>query len=253
MNRQIRSLAGDFKLKHRSTIPRAALFGIAAITTLFGFAPQLMAQDETDQPKVVIDEGQWAAFYDVPSRRFRDIRAAFIRREFDRASEDLATSASYLSIEASRALPAIAERLSEVSQRMMWISENINDAGVTTQDLDALFSRAHWLLAQHYLDKARSSRDSRQNRNAGLNLLASTHHLERAVLWSNSRIDRGVQETLEDLRDLADRLQDKELAARAYREKPIVRAETLLRKLGKTIDRPVVLPAGSTIPEPPAQ
>ncbi len=225
---------------------RSGLCAIAAGSVFLALSPGAIAEDETEQPKVTMDEGLWVAFYDVPSRRFRDIRTAFVRREFDRASEDLVTSASYLSIEASRALPAIAERLSEVSERMMWISENINDSGVTTQDLDPLFSRAHWLLAQHYLDKARSSRDRQQNRNAGLNLLASTHHLERAVLWSNSRIDRDVQKTLEDLRDLADRLQDKELAARAYREKPIVRAEKLLRKLGKAIDRPVVLPVSET-------
>jgi hypothetical protein len=220
---------------------------MAGIGVLLALSPDVVAVDETDQPKVTIDEGLWVAFYDVPSRRFRDVRAAFIRREFNRASEDLATSANYLTIEASRALPAIAERLSEVSARMLWISEHIDDDSVTMLDLDPLFSRAHWLLAQHYLDRAQRSRDRQQNRNAGLNLLASTHHLERAVLWSNSRIDRNVQKTLEDLRDLADRLQDEALAAQAYREKPIVRAEKLLRKLGKTIDRPVVLSAGDAV------
>jgi len=240
------NIARIFVSEQRLAPPHSGLCVIAALSVFLALSPGAFAEDETDQPKVTMDEGLWVAFYDVPSRRFRDVRAAFVRRDFDLASEDLVTSASYLSVEASRALPAIAERLSEVSERMMWISKNINDAGVTTQDLDPLFGRAHWLLAQHYLDKARSSRDRQQNRNAGLNLLASTHHLERAVLWSNSRIDRDVQKTLEDLRDLADRLQDEELAARAYREKPIVRAEKLLRKLGKAIDRPVVLPVSET-------
>lgn len=111
----------------------------------------------------------------------------------------------------------------------------------TTTDLDSLFSRSHWLLAQHFLDMARRSRDGGQNRNAGLYLWATTHHLERAVLWSNSRISRDVEKTLEDLRDLADQLQDENLAAAAYREKPLVRADKLLRKLGKALDRPIVL------------
>lgn len=212
------------------------------IAALAMTAPPLAAT-EADPPVVTMDENLWVAFYDVPSRRFRDIRAAFVRREFAKASKDLATSASYLTIEASRALPAIAERLDEVANRMTSISEHIDDIDVTATDLDSLFSRSHWLLAQHFLDMARRSRDSRQNMSAGLYLWATTHHIERAVLWSNSRISRDVQKTLEDLRDLADRLQDEELAAAAYRDKPLLRADKLLRKLGKTIDRPIVLPA----------
>lgn len=208
---------------------------VLAVTT-----PAIWAQS-TDQPVVTMQENLWIAFYDVPSRRFRDVRNAFVKRQFDRAAIDLGTSADYLTIEADRALPAVAERLSEVADRMTWISENIDDVATTTTDLDALFSRAHWLLAQHYLDMARRSRDSRQNRNAGLYLMATTHHLERAVLWSNSRIDRDVHKALEGLRDLADQLQDKKLAETAYGEKPMRRAEKLLQKLGKTIDRSVVL------------
>jgi hypothetical protein len=215
---------------------------VIMIAALAMTAPSL-AVTETDPPVITMDENLWVAFYDVPSRRFRDIRAAFVRREFARASRDLATSASYLTIEANRALPAIAERLDEVANRMTWISAHIDDVDVTTTDLDALFSRSHWLLAQHFLDMARRSRDSGQSRNAGLYLWATTHHLERAVLWSNSRISRDVQKTLEDLRDLADQLQDDNLVTTAYRDRPLARADKLLRKLGKTIDRPVVLPA----------
>lgn len=201
------------------------------------------ASTEADPAVVTIDENLWVAFYDVPSRRFRDIRAAFVRREFTSASKHLATSANYLTIEANRALPAIAERLIDVANTMMWTSEHIDDVDVTTTDLDTLFSRSHWLLSQHFLDMARRSRETGQNKNAGLYLWATTHHLERAVLWSNSRISRDVQKTLEDLRDLADQLQDERLVTTAYRSKPLARADKLLRKLGKTIDRPVVLPA----------
>lgn len=206
-------------------------------------APAISASNP-DQQVVTMDENLWVAFYDVPSRRFRAIRSSFIRREFAQAANDLETSSAYLSIEADRALPEISNRLNEVADRMIWISENTEDVSVTVTDLDALFSRAHWLLAQHYLDLAKRSRDSRQNRSAGLNLYATTHHLERAVLWSNSRITPDVHKTLENLRDLADQLQNKDQAETAYREKPIVRAEKLLRKLGKTIDRPVLLQTG---------
>ena len=201
----------------------------------------------SDQQVVTMDENLWVAFYDLPSRRFRSARTAFIRREFAQAAHDLDTSSVYLSIEADRALPAISTRLNTVADRILWISGNTEDVSVTAADLDALFSQAHWLLAQHYLDLAKRSRDSGQHRNAGLNLYATTHHLERAVLWSNSRITRDVHKTLESLRDLADQLQDKAQAPQAYREKPIVKAEKLLRKLGNTIELPGVLPAAEVM------
>jgi hypothetical protein len=94
---------------------------------------------------VAVDEKLWLTFYDVPSHRFRAIRDAFIRREFESASRDLATSASYLKTESGRALPEIAERVQDVATQMTWISENIGDSSVTSTALDRLFGRAHWL------------------------------------------------------------------------------------------------------------
>ena len=201
-----------------------------------------LAEDEADQPLVTMDENLWITFYDLPSRRFRESRTAFVRRDFETVTNNLATSAGYLQVEAGRALPALAERLDEVSANMMHVAEHVGDTSVTSADLDSLFGRAHWLLAQHYLDMAKRSRDKQQYRNEGLYLWATTHHIERAVLWSNARIDNDVHKTLEELRDLAGRLQDADTSAKANKNKPVIRAEKLLRKLGKQIDRPVVLP-----------
>lgn len=192
------------------------------------------------QSQVTLDEGRWVLFYDLPSRRFPAIRASFVSRQFDAAAQDLSTSAAFIAVEASRSLPAIGERLQSVAASLSALAENLAEPGTTVSELDAIFGRAHWLLAQHYLYLARNDRDTKQYRMAGQYLWATTHHLERAVIWSNARIDRRLQNTLESLRELATRLQDPRQAERAIAEKPIVRAEALLVDLGKTIDRPVV-------------
>lgn len=199
--------------------------------------------NEPDQPLVTMDENLWVAFYDVPSRRFRDIRTAFMQRNFAAAASDLGTSASYLRIEADRAIQELSVRLNEVAGRMTWVADNIEDMSVTVADLDALFGRAHWLLAQHYLDLARRARDRQRYRVEGRYLWATTHHIERAVLWSNARIDKRLFKTLEGLRELATRLQDDKEALKAHREKPLDQADKTLRELGMRIDRPVVLPS----------
>ena len=215
---------------------------LTSLLAVLALSTHAFAADEENRALVSMDENLWVMFYDVPSRRFGSIRTAFVQRQFETAAKDLVTSASYLEVEAGRALPALAERLDELSARMIWIAENVNDTSVSLADLDALFGRTHWLLAQHYLDMAKRLRDKQHYRNEGLYLWATTHHIERAVLWSNARIDSELHKTLEGLRDLASRLQDADIAAKANQEKPVVRAEKMLRKLGKQIDRPVVLP-----------
>jgi hypothetical protein len=200
----------------------------------------LFAQSE-DPSFVAVNENLWVTFYDVPSHRFRSIRDEFVRRDFDSASRNLRTGASHLMIESSRSSPALAERLTEVSTQMMHIADNIADTNITTTELDKLFGRSHWLLAQHYLYHARNARDAENNRMAGRYLWAATHHMERAVLWSDARINRNLVATLDGLRDLALRLQDPDDAAAARKDRPIKRAENLLIELGKQIDRPIVL------------
>ena len=194
-----------------------------------------------DESFVAIDEGLWATFYDVPSRRFRAIRDDFVQRKFDAVSADLVTSASYLQIESGRTAPELAERMAAVAAQMTTYASDISNPDVTTDSLDRLFSRAHWLLAQHYLFHSRQARDANNNKLAGRYLWAMTHHLERAVLWSNLRIDRRFAGTLDDLRELALRLQDPNDAAAARKEKPVVRAAKLLVDVGSEIDRRVAL------------
>lgn len=216
---------------------RSGLFVAMAILASAALAEQ------PDRAFVSVDENLWVAFYDVPSRRFREIRNAFVKQEFAMAASDLGTSASHLRVESQRALPELSARLDDVADRMLRLAGGIEEPSVTVADLDALFGRAHWLLAQQYLDMARQARDRQEYRIEGRYLFATTHHLERAVLWSNARIDKRVFNTLERLRDLAARLQNDKQALKAHREKPLVQADRTLRELGELIDRPVVLPA----------
>lgn len=200
----------------------------------------LADEQEARQAVVVLDEDLWVTFYDLPSRRFRAIRTAIINGDNETAAKDLELTANYLLIEAERSTESLAGPLKSSVDKLRALGESIDN--VTLSDLDALYGRAHWLLAQHYLHRAKVARDARQNRNTGLYLLAATHHMERAILWSNSKVDRDVRVTLEKLRDLAAQLQQNQSFEKAYREKPVVRAEKLLVKIGKQINRPVLLP-----------
>ena len=207
---------------------------------IFLAASPIHAQQGDNQSAVVLDENLWVTFYDLPSRRFRAIRAAVLTRNYDAAAHDLNLAANYLSIEAGRSATVFQTPLKDIVDRLRQMETGVNS--VTLEQLDALFGRAHWLLAQHYLDFARGARDARHNRNASLYLWATTHHIERAILWSNVAVTREVHKTLECLQELAGDLQNPKTSQRAYKERPIVRAEKLLVRIGKEIDRQVLQP-----------
>lgn len=192
---------------------------------------------------LVLDEDTWVTFYDLPSRRFRSIRSALLTQQPDVAARDLSVSASYISVEVERTPEALQRPLQSIVAKLEELSGNVDK--VTLSALDALFGRAHWLLAQHYLYFARQSRDAREDRNTSLYLWATAHHMERAMLWSNVPLSREVSRTLQSIRDIAGRLQNPQAAASAYQERPVVRAEELLRRIGEEMDRRVLLPAAN--------
>lgn len=186
-----------------------------------------------------LDENVWVLFYDVPSRRFQRTRDAFVRRDWDAVSRDLAVSAGFIRVEASRSVEELAFPLENVADRLDEIADNIQSAQLAGSDLDAAFARSHWLLAQHYLELSVLARDRGNNRNAGAYLWATAHHMERTVLWSNARLTRGQVRALDRLRDLAEQLRDGDDAARVYKEKPIVLARKTLKELGEFMDRKI--------------
>lgn len=224
---------------------------LLAVVLLLLFVTPSVAREQHRQTAIVLDEDMWVAFYDLPSRRFRAIRTAILSRDGAAAARDLVVTANFVAVEAERASAVFQVPLRDVVEQMRRLGGEIDT--VTLRQLDTLFGRIHWLLAQHFLDFARRARDAREGRNTSLYLWATTHHMERAVLWSNIAVTRDVHVTLEELRAVAGRLQDPKTAPQAFAEKPIVRAERLLRDIGGQIDRPVLLPpapgsSGETAP-----
>lgn len=192
-----------------------------------------------DPPLFSLDEQTWVLFYDLPSRRFRAIRDAFVQRNFDSAARDLRISAGFIGAERERTAPALAGPLSEVVARLGELADAIDSPGTTTAEFDAAFSRAHWLLAQHYLVLTERARDDKRHRAAGNYLWATAHHMERCVLWSNASLTRALVRDIERLRDMADALRESDKPERVYRDKPIASAARTLVAIGEFLNRKV--------------
>jgi len=195
------------------------------------------AQDE--RPLFTLDDQVWVLFYDLPSRRFRAIRDAFIAGRMDEARRDLEVSEAFLRVEISRAIPALVPPMTEVADGLQSLAQQIKAPETTVRDLDPVFARAHWLLAQHYLTLATDARDSGRHKSAGNYLWATAHHMERAVLWSDARIDDKLLDSLEGMRAMADQLRNSDQPERVYKDRPIDNARRTLFELGKYLDRKV--------------
>lgn len=200
-------------------------------------AKPAVAQDE--RSLFTLDDQVWVLFYDLPSRRFRSIRDAFIGGRTDDARRDLEVSEAFLRAEITRAIPVLVPPMTEVADRLRTIREQITAPETTVRDLDPVFARAHWLLSQHYLTLATEARDAGRHKSAGNYLWATAHHMERAVLWSDAKIDRKLLGALDNMRTMADRLRNGDRPERVYRDKPIDNARRTLFELGRYLDRKV--------------
>lgn len=205
-------------------------------------ASSLDSHAESEPDLFQLDGDLFVAFYDLPSRRFRAVREAFLTREFAAAAEDLRIGAQYLDIERQRAYPTIASELCEVIQRMAVISDAIDQPNVTVRQLDPLFARSHWLLAQHFLYRGVISRSQGRYRPASRYLTATVHHMERAALWSNARLTPQLERAVDELRSLANRLETNPSKRWVNEKRPLLRANKTLNELGAHIDMQVGLP-----------
>lgn len=227
----------------KNILRRARSYSLLTLTTAACFmalTPVSRAENQTDVLNLFsMDENVWATFYDLPSRRFRAIRDAFIGKEFDTATRDLQVSIGFLSVEAARADPTLYKPLNENIERLEYLRLNIREQSVSVGDLDSAFARAHWLLAQHYLVLAMHSRDKQQHKNAGQYLWATAHHLERAVLWSDARVDRSIVAALDSTREMGSQLQRSVKPEDVYRDKPIASTAKTLARIGEHLNRKV--------------
>jgi hypothetical protein len=200
----------------------------------------LLAQEASEkQPVFTLGEQVWVLFHDLPSRRFRSIRDAFVASRFEVARQDLEVSGGFFRAETARAIPVLHPPMTEVTDRLQSLAADIENPDTTVRDLDPVFARAHWSLAQHYLTLATEARNASRHRNAGHYLFSTAHHMERAVLWSDARVDRMLFRTLETTRDMADQLRASDRPERIYRDKPIDNARRTLLELGLFLDRKV--------------
>ena len=214
----------------RVTLIVALLFMVLGAST--------SSAEEAEQA-IVLDEGVWVLFYDLPSRRFRRSRDAFVRRDWATVGTDLAASAGFIRAEASRSVAGLVFPMENVADRLDIIAEDVQSSDLSGSDLDAVFARAHWLLAQHYLELSAQARDAGNSRTAASYLWATAHHMERTVLWSDARMTRAQVRSLDRIRDLADRLRDSDDPARIFKEKPVALARQTLLALGEFMDRKI--------------
>ncbi len=212
---------------------------IVIVFSLVALLPTASSKENENQRVFILDENVWVLFYDVPSRRFRRSRDAFVRRDWESVGTDLMVSAGFIRAEASRSVDELVYPMENVADRLDEIAENIQSTQLAGSDLDAAFARAHWLLAQHYLEQSVLARDSGNSRNAGAYLWATAHHMERTVLWSDARMSRAQVRLLDRLRDLADRLRDGQKPSEVFKEKPAALARKTLENLGEFMDRKI--------------
>ena len=222
---------------------------LVAVMGVYSLLADAAATTSSNPRELFVPDGaMFVTFYDLPSRRFRSIRDAFIVRNFETASADLLVSENYLSIEATRADSALQPAFVTLIERLQQIRSQLLLPEITATDLDKVFARAHWLLSQHFLGLALIERDQGTYETASWYLIACAHHMERTVLWSNARINKNLETSLEQLYALANQLGKSPTNKWVKENRPIVSAARTLHSLGQHLDRRIEDTPASRLP-----
>lgn len=204
-------------------------------------AGSMAKEAETNQKLFSFDENYWVLFYDLPSRRFRAIRNDFIQGHYGLVSQNLRVAENHIRIEATRSTPPLTQKLIAVSDKLAEAAVRNENNQITVAEFNPLFAQAHWLLSQHFLTLSLTSKQNKNDRNAGHYLAATAHHVERAILWSDMKITPQTLQTLEEIAKQSNELLNAAKPLKVYKKRPIKKAWELIKETGDYLEKTVTI------------
>src|SRR5690606_22241179 len=113
------------------------------------------------------------------------------------AAKDVRGAAAYLRREAQNASaqtrPEMLAAASELDQLAARIDSN---AAFTVNDMNPVFARAHFALAQEFNERAKQSWLKKDAKRTGEALRSAAAHTENALAWTGGKAEAGAVETV---------------------------------------------------------
>jgi S1-C subfamily serine protease len=141
------------------------------------------------------------------NRSLRQARENFLKKDFEKTSEDIQAAAVFLRKEASRAkgntrqaLTASAEKLDKLAVRAK------KGTPFPKKSLNVAFAQAHQSLARYYYDKASESWERKSISEAGHYLKLAGVQIKEALILAGDRIESDSAAALEKVKQIGEKM-----------------------------------------------
>jgi hypothetical protein len=169
---------------------------IAVALTLVTLAAVSCQKAEKEEPQAIVESEVWVApdslvfeqvwlyFTDKPEVNFEKTISDLDAESPERAAHDLRTASAYLKIEAARARGDSRKALRASIRELEDTADQIEGGTVVeTSEMERIFARAHYALAEHHYRRAAALWRSKEQIKAGEELDVAVTHLEHGLGW----------------------------------------------------------------------
>lgn len=156
---------------------------------------------------LVVDETDWYPYVEEPDQHFRSAKEAFLKKEYQKAAEEIRKGTAFVKLEAGRASADAKQALNASAHELERLADDIAKNGV--KDVEALentFARADQALAQSHRVKAAESWAKKEPAKTGYELKAAARYLEQGAAWVGTETQAGASEAVSAARTVAGKL-----------------------------------------------
>jgi hypothetical protein len=170
-------------------------------------AIQMQAPPKPPTGWVFIEEDVWLTFADEPQEHFQKAHESFLKKDLQRAAEDIRKAAAFVKVEAGRAKDDGKQALLTSVRDLDTLADEVEHGSISSvKQLDEAFGRVDHALAAHHHRMAKEFEAQKAAQKAGYELKAAALYVEQGLAWAGQKADASGAAAIQGAQTLAGKL-----------------------------------------------
>ena len=170
-------------------------------------AVQTQAPPKPPDGWVFIEEDVWLTFADEPQQHFQTAHESFVKKDLQRAAEEIRKAAAFVKVEAGRAADDGKQSLLTSVRDLDKLADEVERGSISSvKQLDEAFGRVDHALAVHHHRMAKVFEGQKAAQKAGYELKAAALYVEQGLAWAGQKADASGAAAVHDAQALAGKL-----------------------------------------------
>ena len=170
-------------------------------------AIQMQAPPKPPNGWVFIEEDVWLTFANEPQEHFQNAHEAFLKKDLQRAAEEIRKASAFVKVEAGRATDDGKQSLLASVRDLDKLADAVEGGTIpSVKHLDDAFGRVDHALAAHHHRMAREFEGQKAAQKAGYELKAAAFYVEQGLAWAGQKADAIGAAAIQGAQTLAGKL-----------------------------------------------